>query len=141
VGDLEKEVQKQTELRVMYRKRMERTQDYLRYCLQIAQENGILEHIVQSKGELQHSPLNVSSITNSPQILTPTMHQHHPNLEAIIDQAKINGWYINPTEVSTTHFLKWLMNFTKLWISGESEFDFWMKQFLAQTLITSRSNY
>ncbi|MCI88641.1 putative serine/threonine-protein kinase/receptor R831, partial [Trifolium medium] len=26
------------------------------------------------------------------------MHQHHPNLEAIIDQAKINGWYINPTE-------------------------------------------
>ncbi|XP_045800102.1 serine/threonine-protein kinase STY13-like [Trifolium pratense] len=102
VGDLEKEVQKQTELRVMYRKRMERTQDYLRYCLQIAQENGILEHIVQSKGELQHSPLsvnNVSSVTNSPLILTPTMHQHHPNLEAIIDQAQINGWYINPTEI------------------------------------------
>lgn len=104
---MEKEVQKQTELRVMYRKRMERTQDYLRYCLQIAQENGILEHIIHSKGELQHSPLsvyNVSSITNSPRIPTHSpKHQHHPNLEAIIDQAKINGWYINPTEVSTTH--------------------------------------
>ncbi|AES73444.1 serine/threonine-protein kinase STY13 isoform X1 [Medicago truncatula] len=103
VADLEKEVQKQTELRVMYRKRMERTQDYLRYCLQIAQENGILEHIIHSKGELQHSPLsvyNVSSITNSPRIPTHSpKHQHHPNLEAIIDQAKINGWYINPTEI------------------------------------------
>lgn len=99
---MEKEVQKQTELRVTYRKRMERTQDYLRYCLQIAKENGILDLIVHSKGELQQSPLslyNLSSITNSPQIPTPTLHRH-PNLAAIIDQAKINGWYINPTEVS-----------------------------------------
>lgn len=95
---MEKEVQKQTELRVMYRKRMERTQDYLRYCLQIAQENGILEQIIHSKGELQQSPYSVNSIINSPQIPTP-IHQHHPNLEAIIDQAKINGWYINPSEV------------------------------------------
>lgn len=97
---MEKEVQKQTELRVMYRKRMERTQDYLRYCLQIAQENGILEQIIHTKGELQQSPYNVTSIINSPQLPTP-IHQHHPNLGVIIDQAKTNGWYINPTEVST----------------------------------------
>ncbi|XP_020238869.1 serine/threonine-protein kinase STY17 [Cajanus cajan] len=102
VEDLEKEVQKQTELRLMYRKRMERTQDYLRYCLQIAQENGILDLIVHSKGELQQSPLSLSS-TASPQIqiLTPPhhMHAHHPDLAPIIDQAKINGWYIDPSEV------------------------------------------
>nr|KYP43102.1 Putative serine/threonine-protein kinase/receptor R826 family [Cajanus cajan] len=86
----------------MYRKRMERTQDYLRYCLQIAQENGILDLIVHSKGELQQSPLSLSS-TASPQIqiLTPPhhMHAHHPDLAPIIDQAKINGWYIDPSEV------------------------------------------
>ncbi|RDX84054.1 Serine/threonine-protein kinase STY8, partial [Mucuna pruriens] len=103
VADLEKEVQKQRELRGMYRKRMERTQDYLRSCLQIAQENGILDLIVHYKGELQQSPLSLhtlSSIT-SPQIQIPTQphHAHHPNLVPIIDQAKINGWYIDPTEI------------------------------------------
>ncbi|TKY45574.1 tyrosine kinase [Spatholobus suberectus] len=105
VADLEKEVQKQTELRVMYRKRMERTQDYLRYCLQIAQENGILDLIVHSKGELQHSPLSVHTVGSiaSPQIQiqipTPPPHQQHPILGSIIDQAKINGWYIDPNEI------------------------------------------
>lgn len=96
---MEKEVQKQTELRVMYRKRMERTQDYLRYCLQIAQENGILDLIVHCKGELQQSPLYAHSINASPKILTPA--HHHPSLAAITDQAKTNGWYIDPIEVST----------------------------------------
>lgn len=89
-------MQKQTELRVMYRKRMERTQDYLRYCLHVAQENGILDRIAHSKGELQQSPISLYNA--SPQILTPV--HHHPHLEAIVDQAKINGWYIHPTEVS-----------------------------------------
>ncbi|KAJ1382290.1 Serine/threonine-protein kinase, active site [Sesbania bispinosa] len=103
VADLEKEVEKQTELRVMYKKRMERTQDYLRYCLQIEQENGILDLIIRSKGEFQQSPsplsfYTINSITTtSPQVPTPV--HHHSNLAAIIDQAKINGWYINPTEI------------------------------------------
>ncbi|RDX84607.1 putative serine/threonine-protein kinase SIS8, partial [Mucuna pruriens] len=95
VAGLEKEVQRQTELRVMYRKRMERTQDYLKHCLQIAQENGILDLIIHSKGELSQSPLN--STTTTPQIPIPS--HHHPNLMAIVDQAKINGWYINPSEI------------------------------------------
>ncbi|KAL2317950.1 hypothetical protein Fmac_031826 [Flemingia macrophylla] len=102
VADLEKEVQKQREVRMMYRKRMERTQDYLRYCLKVAQENGILDLIIHSKGELQQSPHSLSSIASPKfQILTPPhhMHAHHPNLASIIDQAKINGWYIDPTEI------------------------------------------
>lgn len=85
---------------------MERTQDYLRYCLQIAQENGILDLIIHSKGEFQQSPLSVRTInstTTSTQIPTPV--HHHPSLAAIIDQAKINGWYINPTEVSTYYLI------------------------------------
>ncbi|XP_027356919.1 serine/threonine-protein kinase STY46-like [Abrus precatorius] len=95
VAGLEKEVQRQKELRVMYKKRMERTQDYLRYCLQIAQDNGILDLILHSKGELQlpQSPPPLYT----PQIPTPS--HHHPNLTPIIHQAKINGWYINPSEI------------------------------------------
>ncbi|KAI9107046.1 hypothetical protein K1719_022574 [Acacia pycnantha] len=102
VEDLEKEVQRQKELRVMYRKRMERTQDYLRYCLQIAQENGILDLITHSKGDLQQSPLSVHTVNSaaSPQIPSPIhRHHHHPDLAAIIEQAKIQGWHIDPTEV------------------------------------------
>jgi len=104
VADLEKKVQKQSELRVMYKKRMERTQDYLRNCLQIAQENGILDVIVNCKGEFQQSPVSIHTISSitSPQIQIPTPphHGHHTNLASIIDQAKINGWYIDPNEVS-----------------------------------------
>ncbi|CAJ1972919.1 unnamed protein product [Sphenostylis stenocarpa] len=103
VGDLVKEVQKQTEQKVMYKKRMERTQDYLRYCLQIAQENGILDLILNSKGQFQQSPLSLHAIT-SPQIpiqspSTPPHHANHPDLAPIIHQAKINGWYIHPNEI------------------------------------------
>ncbi|XP_015972099.1 serine/threonine-protein kinase STY13-like [Arachis duranensis] len=96
VADLEKEVQKQAELRVMYRKRMERTQDYLRYCLQIAQENGILDLIVQQP-PLSHA-LSSSSIIASPQVQIPTSTTT-THLARIIDQAKINGWYIDPIEI------------------------------------------
>ncbi|XP_020236594.1 serine/threonine-protein kinase STY13 [Cajanus cajan] len=95
VAGLEKEVQRQTELRVMYRKRMERTQDYLKYCLQVAQENGILDLIVHSKGELPQSPLSLHTINSN----TFTPSHHHPNLTTITEQAKINGWYIDPSEI------------------------------------------
>jgi len=101
VSGLEKEVQRQTELRVMYKKRMEKTQDYLKYCLQIAQENGILDLIIRSKGEVSQSPLSPHAhALNS----TPTPSHNHPNLMPIIHQAKINGWFINPNEV-TNYFL------------------------------------
>ncbi|KAJ6914773.1 hypothetical protein NC651_016910 [Populus alba x Populus x berolinensis] len=52
VSDLEREVLKQKELRIMYRKRMETTQDYLKYCL-LAQENGFLDLIIQNKDDQQ----------------------------------------------------------------------------------------
>ncbi|KAK7283168.1 hypothetical protein RIF29_12523 [Crotalaria pallida] len=100
VAGLEKEVQKQTELRVMYKKKMERTQDYLKYCLQIAQENGILDLIIHSKAELQQSPLSVRTINSTPTSpLIPTPLHHHPSLADITHQAKINGWFINPSEI------------------------------------------
>ncbi|KAK7377095.1 hypothetical protein VNO80_02515 [Phaseolus coccineus] len=99
VEDLEKEVMKQREVGVMYKRRMERAQDYLRHCLQIAQENGILDLTLNYNGDFQQSPLSLHSIS-SPQIPTsPPHHAHHPNLATIIHQAKTNGWYIHPNEI------------------------------------------
>ncbi|KAK3037281.1 hypothetical protein RJ639_029693 [Escallonia herrerae] len=94
VAELEKEVLKQ--LRAMYRMRMERTQDYLRYCLQIAQENGFLDIIVNNKDDQQQCLLSSSNIPPSP---PPVQMQHHPDLSAVTDLAKTNGWYIEPHEI------------------------------------------
>jgi hypothetical protein len=53
VADLEKEVENQKEHRLMYRRRLERRQDYLRHCLQIAQGNGFLDLILNEKDDGQ----------------------------------------------------------------------------------------
>jgi len=102
VEDLEKEVMKEREVGVMYKRRMERTEEYLRYCLQKAEENGILDLTLNCNGEFQQSPHSLHSIS-SPEIPTsPPQHAHHPNLAPIIHQAKTNGWYIHPNEVNPT---------------------------------------
>ncbi|KAF9680964.1 hypothetical protein SADUNF_Sadunf06G0176300 [Salix dunnii] len=101
--DLEREVLKQKELRIMYRKSIERTQDYLKYCLQVAQENGFLGLIIESKDDQQgiKDPLSTNSvsasITNPHQL--PTHVPRLPNLAFTIDQAKMNGWYIESHEI------------------------------------------
>lgn len=102
VEELKKELQKQKELRMIYRKRMERTQDYLRHCLQIAQDNGLLELMTHNKQEQHDQCLldyNTPDVNAGPQPPTP-LHPHS-DLTALINQAKINGWYINPNEVSS----------------------------------------
>lgn len=66
VADLEREIQSQKEHRLMYRKRMKRTQDYLRYCLQIAQENGFLHLIINNKDDKQEGVLYSNIVTTSP---------------------------------------------------------------------------
>ncbi|KAH8504601.1 hypothetical protein H0E87_012009 [Populus deltoides] len=103
VADLEREVLKQKELRIMYRKRMETTQDYLKYCLQVAKENGFLDLIIQNKDDQQGIkdalPTNIVSprITSPHQL--PTQVPQLPNLAFTIDQAKMNGWYIESHEI------------------------------------------
>lgn len=100
VVELEKKFANERELRLMYRKRMERTQDYLRYCLQVAQENGFLD---------LHNKDHANIVNNaSPQLPTTPLHQHQhhqpSDLDALIDQSKLNGWYINPDEVIVLYF-------------------------------------
>ncbi|KAF4382205.1 hypothetical protein G4B88_011534 [Cannabis sativa] len=66
---------------------MERTQDYLKHCLQIAQENGFLDLIIQNNDP-----------PPSPPGRNPTL-QHHSELVALVDTANRNGWYIAPHEI------------------------------------------
>ncbi|CAN0918458.1 Serine/threonine-protein kinase STY17 [Linum grandiflorum] len=122
VEDLEKEVEKQKEMRIMYRKRMERTQDYLRFCLQIAQDNGFLDLII---GNQDDSCCNISSPTGTPHSTSPHLltsppppiqwsptpnfpsppskqqqqQQQHSQLSSLIQQANLSGWYIHPDEI------------------------------------------
>ncbi|XP_062098636.1 serine/threonine-protein kinase STY46-like [Humulus lupulus] len=84
VLDLERQVLKHKELQITLKRRMERTQDYLRHCLQIAQENGFLDLICQNK--------------DPPPPRTPCS-QHHSELVALVDTANRNGWYIAPNEI------------------------------------------
>ncbi|KAK3436052.1 hypothetical protein EUGRSUZ_C00711 [Eucalyptus grandis] len=86
VGELEKEVQKEKELRMIYRKRLERTQDYLRHCLQIAKDNSFLQLILYNG--------NVS-----PQFPARTLVQPHSDISIVVNRARINGWYIEPHEI------------------------------------------
>ncbi|KAM7257730.1 hypothetical protein ACFE04_013471 [Oxalis oulophora] len=96
VVELEKEVEKQKELRIMFRKRMERTQDYLRLCLQIAQEKGFLDLILNNKD----NSLSQSFLTTSPPPLITISEPTPPyDLLKLTNEAKVNGWYIDPNEI------------------------------------------
>ncbi|KAJ9550649.1 hypothetical protein OSB04_014694 [Centaurea solstitialis] len=101
VEELQKEVKKEKEMRCMYKMRLERTQDYLKYCLQVAQDNGFLNFILNKKDSPQEPSVSPSSAiiqaSTNPQV-PPTLQQN-TNLSAIIEQAKLNGWYIDPHEI------------------------------------------
>nr|XP_043629846.1 serine/threonine-protein kinase STY17-like [Erigeron canadensis] len=102
VEELQKQVKKEKELKSTYKLRLERTQDYLKYCLQVAQENGFLNLILNKKDNPQESsPASPSSaiIQASTNPQTPPTVQQHTDLSALIEQAKLNGWYIDPQEI------------------------------------------
>ncbi|KAM7507448.1 hypothetical protein LguiA_017901 [Lonicera macranthoides] len=105
VGELEKEVEKQKEIKGMYRLKLERTQDYLRNCLQVAQDNGFLDIIINKKDNNINVNGNNETNNNQQEFLispppqqSPPLH-HHSDLSALVDLANINGWYIHPHEV------------------------------------------
>lgn len=102
-------MQKQKEIQMMYRKRMERTQDYLRYCLQVAQDNGFLNLIIHNNKDQTNTIMNAvtTADTTSPQYfpapdLHSQHHQHHSLLSSVVIQANLSGWHIAPHEVSST---------------------------------------
>ncbi|KAK6927239.1 Serine-threonine/tyrosine-protein kinase, catalytic domain [Dillenia turbinata] len=88
VSELEKEVHKQKEFLAVHKKRMERTQDYLRYCLQMAKDKGFLDIIMQRKHDENEqqtlSPSQFLNGTSSPQLPVP-VQQQHADLQALIE--------------------------------------------------------
>ncbi|KAE8676002.1 hypothetical protein F3Y22_tig00111640pilonHSYRG00248 [Hibiscus syriacus] len=97
VAELEKEVQKQREVRTMYKMKMERTQDYLRYSLQIAHDKGFLDHIIKRKSPISRDVALIVD-TSAPQPL-PASPSHQSDLCLLIGRAKLNGWFIDPREL------------------------------------------
>ncbi|XP_073109296.1 serine/threonine-protein kinase STY46 [Elaeis guineensis] len=93
VGELREELQRQRELKDTYKARMERMQDYVRFCLDIAQQNGFLHHI--SNNQQPPHPTEFNHETTSKPVDRMT---GDPQLAGIRDQAKINGWFIEPHE-------------------------------------------
>ncbi|KAK4412676.1 hypothetical protein Salat_2914700 [Sesamum alatum] len=89
----------------MYKTRLEKTQVFLKNCLQVAQDNGFLELMILNKDKLDQDYFSLSPTitTLTPQFPSPPPQFHHPHLDPIIRQAKINGWYIHPQEIEILH--------------------------------------
>ncbi|XP_068663089.1 serine/threonine-protein kinase STY46-like [Aristolochia californica] len=85
--DLDKELQLQIELK-------EQAQDYIRSCLQIAQVNGFLNLFHNQQQSFTSTNIKLKA---SPEQFPPTAL--HSDLSATREQAKHNGWYIEPHEI------------------------------------------
>lgn len=96
IARLERELKRQTDLQAIYRAKLERMHEYHRACLQIAQKNGFLDIITKSH-ELSSTLFGDFMLKTSPRQQPATTC--NPNLADIADQAKLNGWYIEPNEV------------------------------------------
>ncbi|KAL2489598.1 serine/threonine-protein kinase STY46-like [Forsythia ovata] len=99
VEEMQKEVQKYKELKRMYNMKLEKTQVYLRQCLQVAQDNGFLDLILNKYNKEQESSVSLSITQSNISPPIPSPAQRHFELAALIDQAKMNGWYIEPNEI------------------------------------------
>ncbi|KZV19333.1 hypothetical protein F511_22113 [Dorcoceras hygrometricum] len=92
VEELHKELAKEKELKSMYKMRLQRTQSFLNYCQQLAQDNGFFNLILNKHKADSPSP----SLPSTEQV-------PHPPLAALVNQARINGWYIHPEEIEIHH--------------------------------------
>ncbi|XP_075108434.1 serine/threonine-protein kinase STY17-like isoform X3 [Nicotiana tabacum] len=78
-----------------------------RHLQQVAQDNGFLDLIINNNKEKQQEctppPLPIINATTSPQ--TPPQQQSHSDIKDLIQQAKLNGWYIQPHEIELQEVL------------------------------------
>ncbi|KAG8375728.1 hypothetical protein BUALT_Bualt10G0130600 [Buddleja alternifolia] len=98
VEEIDKELKKQKEMKGMYKTKLDKTQVFLKYCLQVAQDNGFLD-LILSKDKGQDFSLSPTITQSSFSLESPSPAQYHPDIAALVHQAKINGWYIDPQEV------------------------------------------
>lgn len=99
---MERELLKQREIQLIFKKRMDRAQDSLKCFLEKAQDRGFLHLIIGNRdngdGDGDGSPNCIQSAGSSPGM--PSSSHPFADLQPLIEQAKLHGWYIEPHEVS-----------------------------------------
>lgn len=100
---MERELLKQKEIQFLFKKRMDRAQDSLKCFLEKAQDRGFLHLIIGDTENVDGdgSPNCIQSAGSSPAM--PSSSNPFVDLQPLIDQAKLHGWYIEPHEVSLSN--------------------------------------
>ncbi|MQM06424.1 hypothetical protein Taro_039247 [Colocasia esculenta] len=91
---IEQAVQRERNLSAVYRARLERRKDYLRYCLDKANEHGFLEFFL---GHQRTSP--PVDVEPKARPWPRCMAVRITSLPAAVWHAKLNGWCIEPHEI------------------------------------------
>ncbi|MQM17760.1 hypothetical protein Taro_050738 [Colocasia esculenta] len=94
LAELEQAVEQERNQNAVYKARLERTRDYLRYCLDKANEHGFLEFILENQ---QTSP----PMDDEPEA-RPWQHSmavRITTLQSALSHAKLSGWCIEPHEI------------------------------------------
>ncbi|CAN6210855.1 unnamed protein product [Urochloa humidicola] len=112
IAKLMEEVERQRELKETYKARLESTQGYLRFCLEVAQEHGFL-HLLSDTAQQPHRDAETDPGTTAAagdgdmddeddepaETPTPPPPPCHPYLAATRDLAVQHGWSVAPDEV------------------------------------------
>ncbi|KAK1631156.1 hypothetical protein QYE76_005471 [Lolium multiflorum] len=107
VANLTGQLQKQSELKETYKARLENAQEYLRFCLDVAQQHGFLHLMSASSNDAEHSPRRddeAEAATTADDdedgeresIEAPPCD---PYLAATRNLAVQHGWYVAPEEI------------------------------------------
>ncbi|WVZ65127.1 hypothetical protein U9M48_014540 [Paspalum notatum var. saurae] len=104
---LMEELRRQRDFKETYKARLESTQGYLRFCLEVAQEHGFLHLMSDSPPQQQRSPERDADETESTAAdddeLDDTPHPCDPYLTATRDLSVQHGWSVAPDEVTNDH--------------------------------------
>ncbi|TVU09737.1 hypothetical protein EJB05_43230 [Eragrostis curvula] len=99
VAKLMEELQRQRDLKETYKARLESTQGYLRFCLEVAQEHGFL-HLMSDNAQRECEPASMEEdeddVEGDEQAETPSCD---PYLAATRDLAVQHGWSVEPDEI------------------------------------------
>jgi serine/threonine-protein kinase TNNI3K len=109
VAKLREQLQKQSELKETYKARLENAQEYLRFCLDVAQRHGFL-HLMSTSNDGKHSPrrddeaeaataAEAEDESEGERESAEAPPPCDPYLSATRDLAVNHGWSVAPDEV------------------------------------------
>ncbi|XP_022680339.1 serine/threonine-protein kinase TNNI3K-like [Setaria italica] len=98
VANLMEELGRQRDLKETYKARLESTQGYLRFCLEVAQEHGFL-YLISDSAQQQHSPHRDADAEPGTPAAVDEDEPADPYLVATRDLAVRHGWSVAPDEI------------------------------------------